>query len=996
MICGGMMMVQQRKWLWNSARSVCAGALVFALASCGGGGGNNGFSPTGGFGGTSNVVTGVVAAGPVSGAQVCALSLNAGAVVAVIGNCATTDSSGNYSINLGTYNGPVLLQATHGSYTDEATGQTVNLDSSSPNGAGLRSMLVNPTGGTVSVAITALTEVAYQIADSSASGLTPTNMSAAIASVQTNFGITDIIGTMPVDALHIPNTATPAQKTYALALSTMSQYGKNQGITLAATATALQACLASPTTSCGSGASNIGTQLSTATSNFLSGNSSLTGFVGVSLPVANFGNVTINGGGSSSGATGVPLSLMAGVVTGAGSQNGPGTTALFNSPSAATMDNHGNMYVVDSNNNVIRKITPAGIVSTLAGTPGVTGSNDATGPQASFNAPTGIAFDSVSGNLYVSDTGNFTIRQITLPAGTVSTFAGTVGAGNASGVSPDGAYAIFGHPTAVAAIGGLIYVVDPISGFTNIRIVTPTPNGTTPSSTTTIVGGANMSNPYCTGRCRTNYVNASGTLSSFSQFYYARQSIAFDRSSANLSSGNLLIADTGNNAVRMMTPSGVVTTYAGACPPSVPAAGSTTTPQSCTGVIAATFQGPTSVAVDASGNLFVLDSVGIQKITPAGSVTTVTSSVGSNNLQFLFVDASGNLFAGNNGTIQKISSSAVFTTFAGVNATGATDGIGSAARFNYPTGITSDAAGNLYVTDNGNNTIRSISPGGNVMTLAGAAGTSTSSLTCYGDNSTANCGDGAGSSASFNGPYGVAFDTFSGNLYVADSYSSTIRMVTPNGVVSTYAGLSGIYQTLDGTGPGANFSTPSAIATDASGNVYVTDSYDSVIRMIAPGGIVTTIAGTAGSSGSTDSPTGPATAASFSSPQGIAIDSTGNIYVSDTGNSTIRKITPAGLVTTFAGTAGTTGNQDGIGANASFRSPQGLIVDSSGNLYVADTGNSAIRKIKPDGTVSTIAVQTGSAGGLPVPLLAPTTLTLIGTTLYAISGNAVVYIANVP
>lgn len=986
--------------------------LALTLAACGGGGGNNGFSPSGGFGGVSNVVTGVVSAGPVSGAQVCALSVNAGAVVSIIGSCPTTDSSGHFTINLGTYNGPVLLQATHGSYTDEATGQVLSLDATTSASTGLRSMLPNLTGGTVSAAITPLTEVAYQIADNTPSGLTPTNMAAAISSVQTNFGVADIVGTMPVDALQLPGSATPAQVTYALALATVSQYGSNASVSLTTATGTLQACLAAPTTNCGSGAANVGAQLAAASTTFLNAH---TGFVGVSLPVANFGNVNASGG-QGGGVSGTPLSLLAGMVTSIGSQDGPGAIAMFNNPGAAAADPAGNLYVVDSGNNVIRKITPAGIVSTLAGTAGVVGSNDATGPLASFNNPRGIAYDRVSGNLYVSDSGNNTVRQITLPSGVVSTFAGTVGANQSSGGGVNGPYAVFSAPSAVAADGsGNIYVVD-VLGYPVVRILTPTPGGPTPSTVTT-VGGNNYAYTYYyrggpTTRQRPfNFEDGSATQASFSAFYGLPQSLAYDATTGNPSSGMVLVADTQNNAIRMISSAGVVSTYAGACPPPLPQPApapptAPTTPQSCAGVVPATFQGPTNVAVDPAGNLYVIDAVGMQKITPAGVVSTVTTTLATNNVGFLVADGSGTLFAsiGQSGVISRVSSSGTLQSVAGVNSVGSTDGVGPGARFNFPYGLAADSSGNLYVTDNGNSTVRAIAPGGTVTTLAGTAGMTTlgngtpanPGLPCYADGSTATCGDGTGSLASFNTPLGIAFDAATGNLFVADGQSSTLRMVTPGGVVSTVAGLSGVAGTVDGTGPTAGFNSPYAVAADGAGNVYVSDNSDCVIRKVAPGGVVTTLAGTAGSCGAADAPTGPASAAAFSAPQGLAADAAGNVYVADTGNSTIRKITPAGLVTTIAGTAGTVGNQDGTGANASFSGPQGLALDAAGNLYVADTNNKAVRKVTPAGVVTTVALRSGNAAGLPVPLQGPTSLVLVGSTLYVVSGNAVVYVANLP
>ena len=324
---------------------------------------------------------------------------------------------------------------------------------------------------------------------------------------------------------------------------------------------------------------------------------------------------------------------------------------------------------------------------------------------------------------------------------------------------------------------------------------------------------------------------------------------------------------------------------------------------------------------------------------------------------------------------------------------------GASARFSGQIlGLAADASGSLYASDSGNLTIRKISQVGNVTTLAGTPGAYLYNLSCYGDLVTTDLGGGTGSAASFSYPLGIAFDSHSGNFFVADD--STIRMMTPGGTVSTYAGMTqtGNYggATKDGQGAAAVFASPYAVATDSAGNVYVTDIIDNVIRRIDTAGNVTTLAGTPNTSGSSDAPSGPASAASFSLPQGIATDSSGNVYVADTGNSTIRKITQQGYVTTLAGTAGNTGHFDGTGPGASFSGPQGIATDAAGNLYVADTGNNAIRKITPTGTVTTIAVQAGSAGGLPVTLNAPTAVVLYGTTLYAVSGDAIVYIANLP
>ena len=291
-----------------------------------------------------------------------------------------------------------------------------------------------------------------------------------------------------------------------------------------------------------------------------------------------------------------------------------------------------------------------------------------------------------------------------------------------------------------------------------------------------------------------------------------------------------------------------------------------------------------------------------------------------------------------------------FALFAGSGISGSTDGTGSGAQFDNPYGIALDSGGNLYVTDKGSQVIRKVTSGGAVTTIAGLAGSIGTT-------------DGTAADARFNQPTGVAVGS-AGDLYVADSANNAIRRVATDGSVTTLSGTPGTGGSVDGIGSAALFRQPYGVAIDSSGNVYVADFGNNSIRKVTQTGTATTLAGVEGtstvaSSLGEPSPAGHAdgtgAAASFNQPTGIAIDSSGNLYVSDTGNNTIRKVTSGGVVTTLAGTAGTTGSADGTGAAARFNGPRGLTVDGGGNVYVCDAGNSLIRKITSAGVVTTLA-----------------------------------------
>ena len=419
--------------------------------------------------------------------------------------------------------------------------------------------------------------------------------------------------------------------------------------------------------------------------------------------------------------------------------------------------------------------------------------------------------------------------------------------------------------------------------------------------------------------------------------------------------GNVIVADTTNNTIRRVSPAGVVTTLAGL--------GGVSGSTNGTG-IAARFSSPAGVAVDAAGNIFVSDVHAIRKIAPGGAVTTLAglshasgSTDGSGSAaRFCYpsgvaTDAAGNVYVADrqNHTIRKVTPSGVVTTVAGLaGEPGSADGSGSAARFSLPHGVAVGASGVLYVTDEENHTVRTVSSDGEVATLAGLAGSPGS-------------GDGTGPAARFFLPTGIAVGG-SGDIFVADWANQAIRKVTPDGVVTTLAGLAGVPGSTDGTGSAARFSVPTGVAVNASGIVYVADSENNTIRVVTIGGDVSTLAGFPGGAGSED---GTGSAARFYFPAGVAIDELGNGFVADSANQTIRKVTADGEVTVFAGAFIGCGSEDGTGSAARFRYPSGIAADRSGHLYVADTDNHTIRKVSVPGTGGDDAGGPCRPGGRP-------------------------------
>ena len=293
-----------------------------------------------------------------------------------------------------------------------------------------------------------------------------------------------------------------------------------------------------------------------------------------------------------------------------------------------------------------------------------------------------------------------------------------------------------------------------------------------------------------------------------------------------------------------------------------------------------------------------------------------------------------------------VSAQELVKTFAGsTQVSGATDGAALQARFSDPAGIAVDGAGNVFIADNQNHTIRKIALDGTVTTLAGQPGNPGSA-------------DGTGAAAQFDSPAGLAVDR-NGVLYVTDSGNHTIRRINASGVVTTLAGFAGESGATNGPAAQARFTSPLGVAATANGTLYIADSGNHLIRKLAPDGTVSTFAGDEDNFGSND---GVGTAARFNTPVGLALDALGNLFVADANNHTIRKITPDGTVTTFAGLAGADGSADGMGAAARFSKPAELALDRNSNLFVADAFTHTIRKVTPAGEVSTISGATGEDG----------------------------------
>ncbi len=609
------------------------------------------------------------------------------------------------------------------------------------------------------------------------------------------------------------------------------------------------------------------------------------------------------------------VAALAGAAGGPGFFDGsPSDPVRFDSPQGVAVIGT-DRFLADTRNHVIRKIDGAGTVSTFAGTFGLPGSADGTGPAARFSLPSGIA--AVGNTLYVCDTGNHTIRRIIATSGVVTTLAGS--AGSPGFTDGTGAAVRFSSPKGIASDGiTTLYVSD--TGNHTIRKVTVA------GAATTLAG-------------QTGSPGTADGLGSAAQF-------SSPEGVALIGTGLLYVADTGNHTVRkvvLTASSGDVTTLAGSAgvPGTDDGAGSL-----------ARFRLPSGIASD--GNMLFLCDTGnhtLRTVSQSGIVITLAGTAGipgfadgtGSAARFRAPAGIGTAGGGSslflvadteNHVLRQITASGVVSPVAGnPPRAGSSDGSGAAARFAGPAGA-AIIGDDLFLADTDNHTIRKVTAAGVVTTIAGSASVPGSI-------------DGSGTAARFLFPGGIA--ALAGDLYVADSQNHTIRKVTVAGLVTTIAGNPGSTGSADGTGTSARFNNPQGIVA-LGGDLYVTDTGNHTIRKVTTTGDVTTLAGSPGTPGSTD---GTATAR-FNSPLGIAFVGT-NLFVADAGNHTIRRVTtPAGDVDTFAGSAGQPGFADGQGGSARFSSPDGIASVGS-VLYVADRGNHAVRRISTIRNVTTFA-----------------------------------------
>ena len=681
------------------------------------------------------------------------------------------------------------------------------------------------------------------------------------------------------------------------------------------------------------------------------------------------GNLTVQSNGATLPTQIIPVSLAV-LPSGAGTLGGiirtaAGTDWTFTVPNrqaknaplgqvyGMVFDSSGNLYAADYNNNLIVKIAPDGTTTVVAGN-GFDGFSGDGGPavNASLSGPGSVAVDA-SGNVYIADTFNLRVRRVT-PDGIINTIAGTGSFGFAGDNGP-ALSALLGLPSSIAVdSSGNVFFFD----FGNARIRKVSPGGTI----TTVAGNG-----------KTGYTTDGAATSVPVEVI---NQMAFD------SYGNLYFGDDSYH-VRKLTPSGTTVLVAGNGQPCLRNS-ATPVPPCGDGGQAATAQllAPDGLAIDSSGRIYIADfNIGrIRVIDPSGVISTFAgvgsdlSTSGDNGPALkagmnpiALAVASGALYLADFGTttIRKIDTSSIISTFAGNDGyRSAADGTPAGyAFFNDPQGLAFDHFGNLYIADSAAARIRKVSPAGVFSTIGGFGAPGIG-----GDN-------GPATQAYLSEPTSIAVDT-QNNIYFADSGNHRIRRIgAADGKITTVAGDSnysfpGFFGGDGGPATQASLSGPQGLAIDASGNLFIADTGNNVIRRVNPLGVISTYAGTPPTCTSTScqqhsgysGDNGPASRAALNAPYGVVVDSSGNLYIADSGNHVVRFVSAAGLISTFAGNGKSGFSGDGGQArNASLNAPQGLALDSSGNLYILENGGNRIRQVTPAGVITTIA-GTGRAG----------------------------------
>jgi uncharacterized protein (TIGR03437 family) len=573
-------------------------------------------------------------------------------------------------------------------------------------------------------------------------------------------------------------------------------------------------------------------------------------------------------------------------------ENVPGTSANLGTVYGIAIDSLGNVFLALGDYHIVVRVdASSGVVTRVAGT-GTAGYNGDKIPatSAQLSGPTGLAVDA-AGNLYIADAGNFRIRVVS--GGNITTMAGNGSPGYTDG--PAASAQFNGLADLVLDSFGNLYIAD----FYNqaIRVVSR-------GVVTTVAGNG-------------AYGAGGDNLPATSVPLAGPSGIALD------SAGNLYIAEAYNNKIRKVS-NGIIGTAAG-----TGAAGFTGDTKTAT---LATLQQPTDVAVDSAGNLYIADwgNNRIRKVTAAtGVISTVAgngskifngdhlgaTSAGLVSPQRVAVDAAANFYVVDAGRIRKVANGTA-DTIAGGGSPAGEGGPAASAQLLSPEGLAVDAAGNLYLSDGGTGRILKVSSG-LISKLAGGGNQGALNL----DNIPATL-------ALLSAPYGVAADAY-GSVYFADSTDARVRKIS-GGVITTAAGGGSV---LGDNGPAtsAQLSDPLGIAVDAGGNLYVADL--NRVRMVSNGTIATIAGnGTAGYQGDA----GVATAAELASPNGVAVDSSGNLYIADTGNNRVRMVS-GGVIATVVGTGtyGFTGS-NGAATSATVGAPSGVAADSSGNLYITD------------------------------------------------------------